>query len=360
VSYSSDAELSRVLSADRGVQPPPEEPQAPESDQEIPPEAQRDLLNRTRGKAREAFESPETQRDFLNLLAALPGPREDLHLPWDDRHRKLLLTWLKVPSVCIAALQRFLTLRQDLLEPEEFQGAGDTLRLVPREPPVPVSAAERGEYEADIPALTVRWMIADAERAWKNTTVRSLLGELSARGASTRLVLLLSFVPTALFETLKVRRGLAQDRRESNPVVKRYENPQTRISAADEEAEYLRKKWSELGHLPEDDQTLKTRIARAYRPMDREYERSIWEPLGLDKTPTSEITRHDIWWWIAHPLITYLEPFAPGRKTDPPGARSRITPEAVFTKASQLLSLRSGGLWPNKPGLLKSRYYSAL
>src|SRR5262249_12134836 len=152
------------------------------------------------------------------------------------------------------------------------------------------------------------------------------------------------------------------DRRDKDPIVKRYENPQTRISD-DEEAQRLRSRQAAFelrdrhGELlpPDDDETLKARLASAYRTMDREYESTIFLDLGLDKTPKSDVTRHELWWWIAHPLVQYLEPLAPRRKEDP-----RVTPDAVFAIASKLLNLRSNGLWPDRPDLLKSRYYYAL
>jgi hypothetical protein len=353
VSYKADCELARFLSADRFSARPPAPPRR--SDQKIPPEAQREIhliftpeLFPSRTARR--YTEKEAQRDCLGFLTALPGPEEDVQ-PLKGADWPLIMEWLKVPGVCIAALQRFLILRQDLLGlgPRRDREFGKPLKI---------PKYERTKYDADLPALTVRWMITDAHRAWRNPALRRAVDETAARGASIRLLLLLSFVPVAIFRMqFAVHRAYESDRRDTDPIVKRYDNPLSQIDE-DKEAQRVRTRWvDELGFSPESEATLKARVASSYRTMDRDHERTIWRALGLDMTLKSDATRHDLWWWIASPIIKYIEPYAPSRKAK---AVPRVTPDAVFTVASKLLNLRSNGLWPDRPDLLKSRNYYAL
>src|SRR5262249_7808722 len=148
--------------------------------------------------------------------------------------------------------------------------------------------------------LAARWIIASAEQAWRDRKVQTYVDRLSARGASPNVVLLLSFVPVELFETRKIRLAFAQDRQLADPIVKRYENPLTNLSADEGARRKKRGRFDLVGPFP-DAPPLRADRARAHRVRDRDREGEICTSCGLEKTPRSEIPRHELWWWIAHP-----------------------------------------------------------
>jgi hypothetical protein len=250
-------------------------------------------------------------REFLR---ALPGNPDDDGPPWDAPNQRIVDDWLAVPRLCVTAL------RELGLAPFLVRGAAKALTLKPllRVPP-----DEARKYEKDPAALVVRWMLDDASRVVKHREVARILSEYRGRGASPRFIVALSFVPALVFETLSVRRVFEANRQAFADRIRHYSNPSTRLPSTDPlTAEWLQLRQSGVppfDHMSDDD--IKTLAARSLRQLPRERERELYASIGLDKTPSSAPSRHDFWDIVALPLVRYLEPFAPRRKT---GATSPV------------------------------------
>jgi hypothetical protein len=301
----------------------------------------------------------EVYQLLQEFLAESPGPRRDPTPPWDATHQGILDDWLEVPRISILALRELRNVVDELICDTEGRLIDGKPRFVKKKTLLAVPPGNIRKYRTDLPALTARWILDDADRAWKDRSIQKVLQELP--GASVRWVLLLSFVPTAVFRTLRLRRTVSASRRTFGDVIRRYSNPATRLSPDDPVARELLQ-WRAEGYLIRAEATdadLKRMICQACRRPSRERESEIWSAIGLDKTPKSGTSRHEIWDAVALPLLRYLEPFAPRRKGDPSRA-SPLTPESLFVGASRLLHTRYPEFWEDAPGRLKSRYYSRL
>ena len=298
----------------------------------------------------------EAHQLFKEFLAELPGPLGDATTAWDDKHQHILDDWLEIPRICILALGELRGVVDELIGDTEGRLVNGKARFVKKKTFLSVSPSDIGKYRRDLPALTARWILDDAQRAWKDRGVQRVLREF--RRASARFVLLLSFVPTAVFRTLRLRRAVAASRRTSADAIRRYSNPATTLSPDDPLARELLQ-WRTDGYLMRADATdadIKRMICEACRRPTGEREHEIWSAIGLDKPPMSDRSRHEIWDTVALPLLDYLEPLAPRRKADPSRA-SPVTPESLFVGTSRLLHSRYPEFWEDAPRRLKSRYY---
>jgi len=82
------------------------------------------------------------------------------------------------------------------------------------------------------------------------------------------------------------------------------------------------------------------------------------EQLGIDKKTSGPKQRQYIWSLIFVELVDLLRPYCSGPKrlhlSTTPGA----IPDQVFVVASRLMHLAQPTLWPDRPDLVKSRYYT--
>ena len=280
----------------------------------------------------------ETHQLMQDFLAALPGPKGDPVPLWDMENQKILQDWLKIPRLCLLSLRTF---------PRSI-----TDGLLDQVPP-----SERKKYKKDLPALVVRWIIDDAQRAYQDPRTAPMLRKLSQRGPSARFLLLLSFVPTRLFRALFVRMALEEDRRRLAPVIKRYRNIRTGLSYTDPFAADLLRLRAAGDPLLRNatDAEIKQILCEGCRRLPRAREQEIYAALGLDKGARTQPSRQRIWDLVALPLLDYMEQFVTGRKDDP-----RVIPERLFWLSSELLALRSEGLWQNVSSRLKNRWYYRL
>ena len=320
----------------------------------------------------------EAHQRLKDFLTELPGPRWESSLAWDARHQRILDDWLRVPRICVYALREFSGVVDFLIGDTEWRLVNGKPRLVKKKTFLSVSPSEISKYRgvsyerarrrdpasertrtpgapADLPALTARWVLDDAQRAWKNRMVQEAVQRFP--GASVRFILLLSFVPTAVFLTLGVRRAVEASRRTFADVIRRYSNPATKLSDDDPYAyDLLQARAAGEPRLAKaTDEDLKRMICHSCQQLRRESERAIWSAIGLDKTPKTGLSRHEIWDTVASPLLSYLKPFSPRRKDDP-----SVIPDSLFSGASRLLHTRYPGFWEDAPGRLKSRYWAKL
>lgn len=323
------------------------------------------------GRARQEVSAGSNLTERVSrYLRALPGPDGDPEPRWDASLERVCLDWLRVPRLCVVALRSFDYLPRVLVRGTDKSGVvaafrergllgGEAQEPQPTRPLVPVPPQERRAYTRNPTALTVRWMIADAERNAGDPRLRSILTDVRAWGASVRCVLMLCFVPALVFESMRVRAAIRWNRQSLERIVRRYSNPQTRLSPDEPMvAELLTLR--EKGVQPfadTSDEEFKRLIVEACRQLPRDGERALWDAVGLDKTMATAPSRQVFWDWVALPILRYLEPFVPVQKAE---AEPRVTPDLLFTVVSRLLSVRSGGLWEDVSGRLKGRWYEAM
>jgi len=282
-------------------------------------------------------------------LDALPGPpvEAEQKFGWTDRTQHSLSEWLQprwaaeskgtppgIPDLCIAALRQFPSLKSEVL------------KRVPEK--------QRDHYRDSLPALAVRWIVQDAERAWKIRAVADAIQPF--KGASVRIVLLLSFMPTEVFPTLPTRELLQSNRSQWDRRIKRLLNPRTKLSRLDplEQAalRHCRAETPLPSHISDED--LKQVLAKSFRQLSLRRERELWKSIGLNNTPNVVSSRQNLWHSV-RPLLKYLEPFAPSYKVDSP-----VTPDSLFRYTSQLFAARYPLHWEDHPDRLKSRWGYAL
>ncbi len=322
-------------------------------------------------KERQAQED-RTRELFERLLDSLPGPTWSTRAKWGGI-RLVVAKWLMLtteqeePSsgvlpLCVRALREFPIIQDRLLKqiPEREQSEYVQVR----------AGRTRGGHDVNIPALTMFWIRHEAKAALKDSRGRALLKELHQCGASARLLLLLSFVPTLLFAMLSFRARIRKERSNRKPLLLKYRNKRTKLSYGDPYAAMfltLRDEGDPLVSGCTDDE-IREMVARSLTSLPREREQVIWSSVGLDKIPPSGLanTRPDdfrkvplktasiqeIWDYIFFPLMEYLKPLAPRLKKDSPG----IIPERAYEWASRLVHYRSRGLWGDRQDLLKQRY----
>jgi hypothetical protein len=81
--------------------------------------------------------------------------------------------------------------------------------------------------------------------------------------------------------------------------------------------------------------------------------------LGIDKRLDVAKQKQKIWSAIFRELVTKLRPFCSGPKHFHLKTTPQAMPEQAFVLASKLMYLSYPDLWPDRPDLVKSRYYSA-
>jgi hypothetical protein len=114
--------------------------------------------------------------------------------------------------------------------------------------------------------------------------------------------------------------------------------------------------------------TLKERIQREVETLCELLQEQFPQPsqldawrkqLGIDKSVDSATQKHRIWSCIFKELVDWLRPFCSGPKHLHLAKTPTAMPEQAFQLASRLIHLSHPDLWPDRPDLVKGRYYSA-
>lgn len=172
------------------------------------------------------------------------------------------------------------------------------------------------------------------ETARQNENILRILRRVTTDTQQQDRLLKLSYVPTAIFDTLSVRRLLREDRQLLAPLIRQARTRDERSGAHPHETNNL-----------------------AMMPLDNE--RSLWGELFLIGHEV-KISRQPVWHLVFYPLVEYLRhfDFDHPKRSHRKSNVTTILPDVLFRCASALVHCRYPQYWPHKPTLVKARVHS--